>query len=193
MSVFSSPFRVEIFTPTLSGITITAPIEKTEINAAGIQVVGSTTRYVRMARSGSDAVLQVYGIIQTNGSTSDIRSSGNVTAYYSSDERLKENIKPIDSPLEKIEKINGVYFDWNDKWIEQQGGEDTYFVRKKDVGVIAQEVEKVLEEVVATREDGFKAVKYEKIVPLLIEAIKEQNKIINEISASFSKYIENKR
>ena len=64
-------------------------------------------------------------------------------------------------------------FDWTDEEIERRGGEDGYFVRKHDVGVIAQEVEIVLPEIVAERLDGYKAVKYEMIVPLLIEAIKE--------------------
>ncbi len=54
----------------------------------------------------------------------------------------------------------------------------------KDVGVIAQEIEAILPEVVTTRENGVKAVKYEKIVPLLIEAIKELQKQINELKAS---------
>ena len=66
-------------------------------------------------------------------------------------------------------------FDWTDEEIERRGGEDGYFVRKHDVGVIAQEVEIVLPEIVAERLDGYKAVKYEMIVPLLIEAIKEMS------------------
>ena len=56
-----------------------------------------------------------------------------------------------------------------------------------DVGVLAQEIEKVLPEVVATRDNGYKAVKYEKIVPLLIEAIKEQQKQIDELKSKYSK------
>ena len=90
-----------------------------------------------------------------------------------SDKKLKENITPIVNALQKLNQINGVEFDWNKDFIEQSGGEDGYFVRKHDVGVIAQEIETVLPEAVATRSDGTKAVNYEKIVPLLIEAIKE--------------------
>jgi len=103
----------------------------------------------------------------------EIRATNNITAYYSSDRRLKENIEKLSNALEKLNKINGVSFDWNDEFISKRGGEDGYFVRKHDVGVIAQEVEEVLPEIVATREDGYKAVNYEKLVPLLIEAIKE--------------------
>ena len=58
-------------------------------------------------------------------------------------------------------------------YIDQRGGEDGYFVRKKDVGVIAQEVEKVLPEAVAQRPDGIKAVKYDRLTCLLIEAVKQ--------------------
>ena len=62
--------------------------------------------------------------------------------------------------------------------MNEKGGEDDYFMRRRDIGVIAQEVEEVLPEVVATRKTGIKAVRYDKIVPLLIEAVKElSNKI----------------
>jgi hypothetical protein len=105
--------------------------------------------------------------------TGEIRAANNVTAYYSSDSRLKQNVTAITNPLEKVKSIRGVEFDWTDNYIEQHGGEDGYFVRKHDVGVIAQELEIVLPEVVATRTDGMKAVKYDRIVALLIEAIKE--------------------
>ena len=62
----------------------------------------------------------------------------------------------------------------------QKGGEDNYFMKKKDVGVMAHEVEEVLPEVVAQRKTGIKAVRYEKIVPLLIEAVKELSKKVDE-------------
>jgi hypothetical protein len=115
------------------------------------------------------------------GIAGEIRASSEITAYYASDERLKENIQLIENPITIIEKIRGVRFDWTDWYIDQRGGEDDYFVRKQDIGVIAQEIEEVLPEVVAERSDGFKAVKYEKIIPLLIEAIKELSREIKEI------------
>jgi hypothetical protein len=114
-----------------------------------------------------------------SGVTGEIRATNNVTAYYTSDKRLKENIVPIENALSKLGKIRGVTFDWTDEEIENRGGIDGYFVRKNDVGVIAQEIESVLPEAVATRENGYKAVRYELIVPLLIEALKEQQKQID--------------
>ena len=77
-----------------------------------------------------------------------------------------------------VDKIRGVFFDWKDDYINERGGLDDYFMRKKDVGLIAQEVEKVLPEVVGTRKDGTKAIKYDRLVPLLLQAIKElKNKL----------------
>ena len=101
-----------------------------------------------------------------------IRAAGDVIAYYSSDQRLKNNITKIEKPLEKLEKINGYEFDWNDKQELYEG---------HDVGVVAQEIEEVYPQLVETREDGYKAVKYEKLVPLLIESIKELKKEIDNI------------
>jgi len=115
-----------------------------------------------------------------SGTGGEIRATNNITGYYSSDRRLKENIKPIENALEKIKKLEGVMFDWTEEYIKSHGGEDGYFVRKHDTGVIAQQVEEVLPEVVVTREDGFKAVNYEKIVGLVIQAINElQDRIEN--------------
>jgi hypothetical protein len=75
-----------------------------------------------------------------------------------------------------IRQIEGVRYDWKDEHLDKRGGEDGYFVRKQDIGVIAQDVQEVLPEVVAERPDGTLAVKYDKIVALLIEAIKELDK-----------------
>jgi hypothetical protein len=96
--------------------------------------------------------------------TGEISATADVVAYYSSDERLKDNVKVIENASDKVAQLRGVEFDWNDKQTTYEG---------HDVGVIAQDVEKVLPELVQTRDDGYKAVKYEKIVGLLIEAIKD--------------------
>ena len=88
-------------------------------------------------------------------------------------------VRNIEGALEKLKKMRGVYFDWSEDYINKNGGEDNYFIRKNDVGVIAQELEKVMPEVVATRNDGIKAVKYDRIVALLIEAVKELEEKVN--------------
>ena len=103
---------------------------------------------------------------------SQIEASGDVIAFGSSDRRLKDNITPISEPLYKLSKVGGYTFDWNDK-------QDAY--KGHDVGVIAQEIEEILPELVTTRGTGYKAVKYEKIVPLLIESIKELQEKVQQI------------
>ena len=109
--------------------------------------------------------------------TGELAVSSNITAYYSSDISLKDNIRPIESAIFKVKQIRGVTFDWNEKSnkLQQEKGHD--------VGLIAQEVEKVLPEVIQIREDGIKAISYEKVVPLLVEAIKEQQIQIEELKS----------
>ena len=92
------------------------------------------------------------------------RFDNDVVAFYSSDEKLKENIKELESPLEKLSRIRGVTFDWNDKQEAYEGS---------DIGVIAQEVARQFPELTTTRSDGYMAVKYEKLTAVLIAAVNE--------------------
>ena len=102
-----------------------------------------------------------------------VQASGDIVAYASSDRRLKDEIIPISNPIEKINSIGGYSFVWNE---EKQN-----IYKGKDYGVIAQEVEKILPELVHTKEDGYKSVKYDKIISLLIEGIKELSKEVAEL------------
>ncbi len=118
----------------------------------------------------------------SNISGSQIEASGDVIAFGSSDRNLKDNIEPIENPLEKMDKIGGYTFDWNDK-------QDTY--KGHDIGVVAQEIQEVLPEIVGTRANGYLGVKYEKIVPLLIESIKENTKKIKELEEEINQINKN--
>ena len=115
-----------------------------------------------------------------NGSTlsvtGNINATSDIIAFHSSDQRLKDNIIPIDNPIEKVKQISGVEFDWNDKQDFHTG---------HDIGVIAQEIEEVLPDIVRLNDKGFKQVRYEKIIALLIEAIKEQQKELEELKNKF--------
>ena len=106
--------------------------------------------------------------------TGQIASTDNITAYYSSDISLKDNLRPIENALFKVNQIAGYEFDWNEKshQIQQDKGHD--------VGLVAQEVEKVLPEVIQIREDGIKAIAYEKVVPLLVESVKELSQKVDK-------------
>jgi hypothetical protein len=109
--------------------------------------------------------------------TGAITATGDVTAFYTSDRNLKQNIVNIDNSLDKVSKLNGVYYNWTKEALEK----NKHLVDEKEVGVIAQDVEAVLPELVATREDGSKAVRYERLCAVLIESVKELKKEIEEL------------
>ena len=111
--------------------------------------------------------------------TGAITATGDVTAFSSSDKSLKENISNIENAVDKVSKINGVYYNWTFEAQEK----NAHFGKEKEVGVIAQEVEKVLPEIVSTRDDGTKAVKYDRLCALLIESVKELKKEIEELKS----------
>jgi len=111
-----------------------------------------------------------------------VNSSGNATikgsltvatTSYTSDARLKLNAKNISNSLEKVTSLNGVYFTWDESKQDTQKG--------TDIGVLAQDVEKILPGIVSTDNNGFKTVQYHKLIPLLIESIKELKKEIDEL------------
>ena len=114
-------------------------------------------------------------LAMTGASSGGFTCDGDITAFKSSDKRLKDNIVKIENPIEKIKKIGGYNFEWN------KLGEKHTINKGNDVGVIAQEIEDVLPEATTTRDNGYKAVQYEKIVPLLIECIKDQQNMIENL------------
>ena len=105
-----------------------------------------------------------------------IKASG--TVIQGSDIRLKEDIQPIDNPLSRIDNIDGVYFTYKD-------------TKEKSIGVIAQDIQKILPEVVSEDNKGYLGVNYSGIVPVLIEAVREQNSIIKDLEDRISD-LENK-
>ena len=156
---------LSFFDNTATGFTNNAGTLTNIINGTGISVSGSTTQPTVGMTGDYTGTFTVTG---------EIRATGDVVAFYSSDERLKDNKSVIENSLDKVGKLKGYEFDWNDKQEVYEG---------HDVGVIAQEVEKVLPEVVQTRDDGYKAVKYDKLVPLLINAINELKAEIEELKS----------
>ena len=92
-----------------------------------------------------------------------------------SDRKLKENIKPIEKALDKVSKLKGVSFDWKES--------DSYSKVKEDYGFIAQDVKKIVPELVREDGGGMLSLQYNGITPIIIEAIKEQQKMIQELKA----------
>ena len=132
-----------------------------EENFAGMNFINNTTV---LGRLGYDPYI--------SGSLVEVdlvRSYGDVIAVYSSDERLKDDIQYILNPIEKVKQLNGVEFKWN-------SSQSAYSVGTKDIGIIAQDLQKVYPELVSTGSHGYLGINsYGKLVGLLIEAVKEQN------------------
>jgi len=104
----------------------------------------------------------------------DLTVKGDIIAYGApSDERYKENIKPIESALDKALKLQGVTFDWKES--------DSILDIKEDIGFIAQDVQKVIPELVRENEDGKLSLRYQGVTPILLEAIKELKAEIEEL------------
>jgi len=102
-----------------------------------------------------------------------LKVTGDITAFSTSDERFKTNLTPIMDSVYKLREIQGYQYDWIENEHHDNEG--------KDIGVIAQEIEKIAPEAVVTRDNGFKAVRYEKLIPILIQAIKELDEKVNKI------------
>ena len=132
--------------------------------SAAVSVTNSTA-----STSKTTGALKVTGGLGVQG---DVFAGGDVVAYASSDERLKDNVAEISNALDRVEKLRGVSFDWNDKQSVYSG---------HDIGVIAQDVEEVLPELVENRDNGYKAVKYDKLTAVLIQAVKELSARVKEL------------
>jgi hypothetical protein len=169
---------------------------KTRLNAEGVisgssQVTrtlqqitdtgASTSNAITITNSTASTSTTTGALIVTGGigTSGDIFVGGDVVAYASSDRRLKNNIQPIQNSLQKINQIGGYSFVWNEEV------QDTY--RGKDYGVIAQEIEEILPELVENRDNGYKAVKYDKLVSLLIEGIKDLSKQVEELNEKINR------
>jgi hypothetical protein len=122
--------------------------------------------FIGMGNSAPTVRLQVTGDIIAN------------SIAGSSDSRFKTNISPITNSLQKVLALRGVHFNWNTTAFPER-----MFSDKKTIGFIAQEVEKVVPEIVQTENtpEQYKSVHYDKVVALLVEAIKEQQKQINQL------------
>jgi len=151
---------------TLSGFVANEHIDWSAASAGTIHASNYTNTGNTTYTAGNGLTLNTTEFVMSGSYTGDFTATGDVTAY--SDERLKRNIETINKPIDIVNALRGVKF-------EKDGRHST--------GVIAQEVEKVLPEVVHTDADGMKSVAYGNVVGVLIEAIKEQQKQIDWLTA----------
>jgi len=186
------------------GIGTTEPGAKLEVNGGQIHVVNAESgsgqlrvgsAYNKPAIWGDDVTNELtlgsasgkvvirdsnVGIGTTNPGSYRLYVNG--TAYstggwQSSDLRLKENIKPLTNVLEKIENISGVGFNWKTNEYPEKG-----LPEGRQIGIIAQEVEKEFPELVNEDNEGYKTLAYERFVAVLLQAIKEQQKQIEQLN-----------
>lgn len=172
---------------TLTKTTLTGTANQISITNGAGSITLSTPQNIA---PGSSVQFQSIGVNATpSGVAGEIRATNQITAFYS-DERLKENIEIIPNALEKVLSLRGVTYTPNS--IAESYG----YKKEQMVGVLAQDVEKVLPEAVkpapfdimlfesceiSRSGENYKTVQYEKLVPLLVEAIKELNKQIKEL------------
>lgn len=114
---------------------------------------------VNDVRASGDALISgnIYG--------TNVYASGDIIAFWTSDQRLKEDIKPLTSSLESIDRINGYTFKWKESEHTARTGED--------IGLIAQEIQEVIPQAVIEKQDGYLGVDYTKVIPYLVSCIKE--------------------
>ena len=144
-----------------------ASFDDIRINGSTISRLNSSNGSITMLPQGSGDV------IIGDGTDNALRCKGDVIAFHGSDRTLKENITPIPNALDKVLSLSGNTYTWI-KGHKYEGENDT--------GVIAQEVDALgLPGLAITREDGKMAVRYEKLIPVLIEAIKELKSEIEEL------------
>jgi len=179
------------FNTSANGTTETLCVTMDSTNKTTIHGNLQADGNVGVGTSNPSKKFEVVGDISCSGvyATGNIYATGDVTAFYSntSDERLKTNIKTIENPLNIIANIRGVRFNWNDEAKEINEFVD---LDKREIGVLAQEVEKELPEVIKEGFSGYKAVRYEKIIAVLIEGMKEQQSKINTLERLVQNLIE---
>ena len=120
----------------------------------------------------NDVQFDSFGVgTAASGTTGEIRATNDITAFYSSDERLKENIVPLTGALDKVKALRGVSFDW--KELNEEEKSTVHSHEGHDIGVIAQEIQAQYPELVTERENGYLAVDYVKLTAVLLQSIKE--------------------
>jgi len=154
------------------------------IDRAAIRFVASQT----WSGAGNGTKIEFY--TTTNGTTTtnlkatihnngDFEASGDVIGFSLSDERLKTNIKRIENALDKIEQLEGVFYNWNEAAAEL--GKNT---EQRETGLLAGQVNQVLPEATRRRENGMLAINYEKLFGLVVEAVKELKAEVVAIKAA---------
>jgi len=166
----------------------TAAAAATLLSGQTMNIAGSATTFTSTSQNSQFNSVGVG--TAGSGTAGEIRATNNITAYYSSDIKFKENVRDIPNAAVTAAAIGGKLFDWKAEYIEEHGGEDGYFIVKSDFGVIAQDVLAKFPVAVRTRPDGSLAVDYEKLSALALAANAEHEVRIAKLEALVAKLIE---
>jgi len=168
---------------TLTSLTSSGTITGASFSGAGTGLTGTASSLTAGTASalttGNNYQVNSLGIgTAASGTAGEIRATNNITAYYS-DDRMKTRLGKIDGALDKLKTLDGFYYEANE--LAQSMG----YEAKKEVGVSAQQVQAIMPEVVAPApiDENYLTVRYERLVPLLIEAIKELEAQVAELKA----------
>ena len=145
-------------------------IELSTPNGASINVTANTA-----SSNKTTGALVITGGVGIGG---NLNVGGDITAFATSDENWKDNLSPITNALTRVGLITGYTFTWNDKVGTPESGKPyTHLIGKEDTGLVAQEVAKLgLPGITTVRDDGAMAIKYDRLVAILTEAVKELKK-----------------
>jgi Chaperone of endosialidase len=156
---------------TLAKATLTGTANQITVTNGAGSITLSTPQNLGTA---SDVQFGSIGVgTAASGAPGEIRATDNVTAYYSSDRKFKENVREIPNALDIVSSVGGKLFTWSEEYVQSRGGEDGYFIQKEDFGVVAQDVQAVFPAAVRTRPDGSLAVDYAKLSAIAFAAIVE--------------------
>jgi len=179
------------YAPSLTGSGASGTWSINVTGSAGSATTATTATTANALATGNNYQVNSLGVgTAASGTAGEIRATNNVTAYYSSDIKFKENVRNIPNAAITAAAIGGKLFDWRAEYIEEHGGEDGYFIQKADFGVIAQDVLAKFPVAVRTRPDGSLAVDYEKLSALALAANAEHEARISKLEALVAKLIE---
>jgi hypothetical protein len=158
---------------TVTGIAFTSGNGTT---TSGGPIVTSGT--ITVGSTGDNIQINSLGVGRAASATSGrIDATGDIVGFSSSDIRLKKDVSVLENATEALSKLRGVSYVWDPQSFNIHG------YTGKDYGIIAQDVEKVFPEMVDHRDNGYLAVRYERLIGVLVAAVNEQSKRIQELEA----------
>lgn len=162
-----------------STVSIDASVTLTQamiLDASGGLVIGTDPGGSNLVRAASARITSLGVGMNASGTAGRIDANGDIVAFSTSDLRLKENLRPIVGALDALDQLSTVCYQWRQDLRDRHG-----YGTEVDMGLIAQEVERLFPHVVRMRADGYKAIRYERLMPVMIAAIKDLREEVRQL------------